>query len=136
MSLEGFYVNLEKLSLVSPSRFYPILEKTQLNPKDWVSSRQLASIKKGLATYLEGAKDNSPFIKIEGLGFLPVPVEVVVQLSQPGVVLGTGFGIMASHDAYRKVGELYGLKLESYPKITWVGSAAEAKKVISNASLK
>lgn len=138
----------EKLTGVSPSRWFSIVKNLGLDKdgtaklKDWhVQQQSVIELKKiGEATikYLEeqaSIRQNAPFVQIQGIGYVEVPADIVVKLDQPGVVLGTGFGVNAAVDALRYLNR-YGLTLEDSPNVLWAGSAKEAVLRIQNAEAK
>lgn len=112
---------------IPTEEYVPILLRAEAG--NWIDSQKLAQIKILLAQKLaERARQlpNAPFIEIKGLGFLEVPAEVVVILSQPGIVLGTGFGTNVANEAMQIIKQMYGLPVIRLDLIIWIGTASKA----------
>jgi uncharacterized protein YdeI (YjbR/CyaY-like superfamily) len=140
----GPTIMYEQLSGVNPSRWFSLVKNLGLDKvgatksTDWkMQQKSMIELKRiGQITrkYLEeqaNSKPNTPFVQVQGIGYIEVPTDVVVKLSQPGVILGTSFGTMAAADAYRYLNK-YGLSFEDGQNVLWVGSAKDAVTRIKN----
>jgi len=78
-------------------------------------------------------KPNAPFIRVKGKGFYEVPAWVVVEMSEPGVGLGSPIGLGFASKAFKYLGEQGIISKEPYKEwqlVRWAGNASEAVDLV------
>jgi hypothetical protein len=103
---------------------------TRPNQTDWKHQQMAVIIRQGVRKYLEqtvSQMPNSPFVELEGIGYIRVPPETVSALSQPGVFFGgQTFGITSISEDLQYLLN-FGIDMASLgTAIKWFGSAHEA----------
>lgn len=92
---------------------------------------QLRRIQQLITRHLEAVARKQPrsaFVLIRGLGYVQVQPRVVIALSQPGISLGTPFGLDNGREGFYSLAETYGLSRNDWISVLWAGTAEEALK--------